>query len=114
MISHPDVQRRITADGTPTAAVQDLDFSRDEITVSDGKGGKDLAEGWGRVHMPDAPDRKYPNASTDWRWQWVFPQENRWKKHEDRRRRAPPTYSKPFMTFGPSKSSWATKTSALP
>ena len=28
--------------------VQDLDFSRDEITVRDGKGGKDLAEGWGR------------------------------------------------------------------
>jgi integrase len=24
--------------------------------------------------MPDALDRKYPNAPTDWRWQWVFPQ----------------------------------------
>jgi integrase len=24
-------------------------------------------------------DRKYPNAPADWRWQWVFPQENRWK-----------------------------------
>jgi site-specific recombinase XerD len=23
-------------------------------------------------------DRKYPNAPADWRWQWVFPQENRW------------------------------------
>ncbi len=40
---------------------------------------KDLAEGWGRVQMPDALDRKYPNAPADWRWQWVFPQENRWK-----------------------------------
>jgi integrase len=29
--------------------------------------------------MPDALDRKYPNAPADWRWQWVFPQENRWK-----------------------------------
>ena len=28
--------------------------------------------------MPTALDRKYPNAPTDWRWQWVFPQENRW------------------------------------
>jgi integrase len=40
---------------------------------------KDLADGWGRVLMPNALDRKYPNAPADWRWQWVFPQENRWK-----------------------------------
>jgi len=39
---------------------------------------KDLIDGWGRVQMPDALDRKYPNASTEWRWQWVFPQGNRW------------------------------------
>jgi hypothetical protein len=32
---------------------------------------KDLAEGWGRVQLPDALDRKYPNAPKDWRWQWV-------------------------------------------
>jgi len=38
----------------------------------------DLAEGWGRVSMPTALDRKYPNAPADWRWQWVFPQEHRW------------------------------------
>jgi integrase len=42
---------------------------------------KDLADGWGRVRMPDALDRKYPNAPTEWRWQWVFPQENRWKNY---------------------------------
>ena len=86
--------------------VQDIDFSRNEITVRDGKGAKDritmlpeslkrplqehlrrvkaihekdLADGWGRVRMPDALDRKYPNAPAEWRWQWVFPQENRWK-----------------------------------
>ncbi len=86
--------------------VQDIDFERNEITVRDGKGSKDrrtmlpeslkaplldhlrkvrtihdhdLADGWGRVQMPDALDRKYPNAPTEWRWQWVFPQENRWK-----------------------------------
>jgi site-specific recombinase XerD len=23
-------------------------------------------------------DRKYPNSPAEWRWQWVFPQENRW------------------------------------
>ena len=86
--------------------VQDIDFGRNEITVRAGKGNKDrrtmlpdslkrpleqhlsavkrihehdLADGWGRVLMPDALDRKYPNAPTDWRWQWVFPQANRWR-----------------------------------
>ncbi len=38
---------------------------------------KDLRDGWGRVQMPDALDRKYPNASADRRWQWVFPHEHR-------------------------------------
>ena len=39
----------------------------------------EMAEGWDRVQMPDALDRKYPNAPADWRWKWVFPQEKRWK-----------------------------------
>lgn len=86
--------------------VQDIDFSANEIMVRDGKGAKDrvtmlpeslkgplraqlrrarevhehdLAAGWGRVVLPDALDRKYPNASADWKWQWVFPQERRWR-----------------------------------
>lgn len=86
--------------------VQDLDFASNEVLVRDGKGAKDritmlpvslrkplqdhlqkvkkmhekdLCDGWGRVPLPDALDRKYPNASTEWRWQWVFPQENRWR-----------------------------------
>jgi integron integrase len=86
--------------------VQDIDFSRNEIMVRDGKGAKDritmlpeslkvplqkhlnkvkaihewdLNEGWGRVLMPEALDRKYPNAPREWRWQWIFPQEPRWK-----------------------------------
>jgi integron integrase len=86
--------------------VQDIDFRQSEITIRDGKGGKDrrtmlpqtlsapvqahllkvkktheqdLSHGWGQVSMPEALGRKYPNASTEWRWQWVFPQENRWK-----------------------------------
>ena len=86
--------------------VQDIDFGRSEILVRDGKGSKDritmlpeslkaplldhlkkvkaiherdLADGWGRVQMPSALDRKYPSAPAEWRWQWVFPQEKRWK-----------------------------------
>ncbi|MBN1477248.1 integron integrase [Candidatus Sumerlaeota bacterium] len=89
--------------------VQDIDFSRNEILVRDGKGAKDritmlptslkaplqehlrhvkatherdLADGWGRVIMPEALDRKYPHAPKDWRWQWVFLQENRWKNEK--------------------------------
>jgi len=85
--------------------VQDIDFARNEITVRDGKGKKDrvtmlpkllrkpfqkhllkvrsiyekdLSEGCGRVLLPDALERKYPYAATEWRWQWVFPQQNRW------------------------------------
>jgi integron integrase len=86
--------------------LQDIDFTRHEILVRDGKGAKDritmlpeslkkpladhlkqvksihdkdLAEGWGKVLLPGALDRKYPNAPAEWRWQWVFPQEHRWK-----------------------------------
>lgn len=89
--------------------VHDIDFARSEITIRDGKGGKDrltmlpaslreplqehlqvirriherdLADGWGRVLMPFALARKYPNASAEWGWQWVFPQKNRWKNRK--------------------------------
>jgi integrase len=33
----------------------------------------DLARGFGRVVLPFALDRKFPNAPADWRWQFVFP-----------------------------------------
>jgi integron integrase len=73
--------------------VHDLDFSRRELTVRDGLGRqlvshlhqvreihrKDLADGWGRVLLPHALGRKYPNAPVEWGWQWVFPQVNRWR-----------------------------------
>ena len=41
---------------------------------------RDLAAGWGRVVMPYALARKYPNADREWgwQWQWVFSQQNRW------------------------------------
>ena len=91
--------------------IQDIDFARNEILVRDGKGAKDrgtmlpesltatlqkhlrvvkavheqdLGDGWGRVQMPHALDRKYPGAPAEWRWQWVFPQENRWRNASTR------------------------------
>lgn len=80
--------------------VKDVDFDRREITVRRGKGGKDrrvmlpdvvreplarhlgdikrqhekdLADGFGRVVLPEALARKFPGAPTEWRWQFVFP-----------------------------------------
>lgn len=80
--------------------VKDLDFERGDILVRSGKGGKDrvtvlpqslipelkahlkrhkawfekeLAEGRGRCSMPDAIERKYPNAPYEWKWQYIFP-----------------------------------------
>jgi site-specific recombinase XerD len=44
----------------------------------------DLADGCGRVPLPGALERKYPNASAEWRWQWVFPQERRWRNERTR------------------------------
>lgn len=82
------------------ARVKDVDFDRHQLLVRRGKGQKDrrtmlperveaalrshlagvkrlherdLADGFGRVVLPFALDRKYPNASTDWAWQFVFP-----------------------------------------
>ena len=40
---------------------------------------RDLAYGWGRVQLPEALAKKYSNAPVEWRRQWVFPQERRWK-----------------------------------
>lgn len=33
----------------------------------------DLRKGYGSVYLPHALARKYPNAETEWRWQYVFP-----------------------------------------
>lgn len=33
----------------------------------------DVARGAGRVALPEALARKYPNAALEWGWQWVFP-----------------------------------------
>ncbi len=34
---------------------------------------EDLREGAGHVILPDAIARKYPNADSQWGWQFVFP-----------------------------------------
>ena len=34
---------------------------------------KDLSEGYGRVYLPFALEQKYPNATSEWGWQSVFP-----------------------------------------
>jgi integron integrase len=80
--------------------VKDVDFGMNQITVRDGKGGKDrvtmlprslapalslylaqvkalhasdLGAGFGAVWLPDALAVKYPNAAREWGWQYAFP-----------------------------------------
>ncbi len=80
--------------------VHDLDFDNGLIVLRQGKGDKDRATllpkrlvpalkkhldsvrelfradraaGVGPVYLPAALGRKYPNAGTEWGWQWVFP-----------------------------------------
>jgi integrase len=43
---------------------------------------QDLAEGYGKVQLPHALHRKYPHAPVEWGWQWVFPQQHRWRNSE--------------------------------
>ena len=38
---------------------------------------QDLRDGAGRVWLPDALGRKYPNAAREWGWQWFFPASSR-------------------------------------
>lgn len=37
---------------------------------------EDFQAGYGRVEMPAALARKYPNADREWIWQYVFPSAN--------------------------------------
>jgi len=80
--------------------VKDVDFAYKQITVREGKGAKDrvtvlpekiisslkehltqvrllheedLRLGFGEVYLPFALERKYPNAESEWIWQYVFP-----------------------------------------
>jgi integron integrase len=42
----------------------------------------DLDRGAGRVALPDALARKYPNAPSEWAWQWVFPATSTYQDRE--------------------------------
>ena len=80
--------------------VKDIDFGYAQLTVREGKGGKDritilpvnlapalqrhlqkvkaqheqdIDDGFGHVHLPDALTRKFPSAAREWGWQYVFP-----------------------------------------
>ncbi|MFZ2724714.1 MAG: integron integrase [Methylococcaceae bacterium] len=80
--------------------VKDIDFEQREILIREAKGGQDrvtmlpiavieplkqhlitvkqlheqdLQAGFGMVYLPNALERKYPNANKEWGWQYVFP-----------------------------------------
>ncbi|MCF8067568.1 MAG: integron integrase, partial [Desulfobacterales bacterium] len=80
--------------------VKDIDFGMNQIIVRNGKGAKDritilpdvikndlcehlkrvkavhdmdINKGYGSVFLPNALERKLPNAGRDWIWQYIFP-----------------------------------------
>lgn len=86
--------------------VLDIDFDNRVLTVRRGKGDKDrttvlpssiipelklhlkniyeihyedLKRGYGETILPDALEKKYPNASKEFKWQFVFPADKRTK-----------------------------------
>ncbi len=89
-----------------TLRVKDLDFETRELRIRQGKGRKDRvttlpavcvtplrtqlaaakrlhdrdqALGFGAAPLPEALARKYPGASREWGWQYVFPATSRWR-----------------------------------
>jgi len=54
----------------PTAVEERL---REHLKRVRAQHARDLRRGGGRVDIPNALARKYPSASTEWRWQYVFP-----------------------------------------
>ena len=83
---------------------KDVDFNYRQLTIRNGKGNKDrvtmlpessmaalrghvekvrlihqqdLSEGFGEVYLPNALDRKYTSAGSEWGWQYIFPSGNR-------------------------------------
>ena len=83
--------------------IKDLDFDRNLVYVCMAKGGKDrttlfpksiqeelrqqvervrgvnaqdMTRGFGKVYIPESLSRKYPNASREFRWQYLFPSKN--------------------------------------
>ncbi len=61
---------------------------------------KDLAAGYGEVKLPFALARKYPNAGTEWAWQFVFPARNKSRDPETgifRRHHVSPSYMQKAM-----------------
>ena len=99
--------------------VKDIDFKSNQVLIRDAKGMKDritmlpnslqnelrqqlieskaihtgdLEKGWGRVVLPYALARKYPNANRDWGWQYLFPATRQYKDRETGERRRHPLH----------------------
>jgi integron integrase len=89
-----------------TLRIKDIDFSYDKVYIYDSKSDRDrtlplpiklkddlrlqveavrriherdISEGFGEVHLPHALERKYPHASKEFRWQYLFPMKSRSK-----------------------------------
>ncbi len=63
--------------------VKDLDVQRRELTVLPQGLVPALQKHLLKVrHLPYALARKYPNASREWGWQWVVPQQKHWRDRD--------------------------------
>lgn len=89
--------------------ILDIDFENSQIIIRNAKGGKarhvmlpdclreelkehvrsvkalhdkDLSEGFGSTPLPDRLEMKYPDGKMEFKWQWLFPQKNRWRNAE--------------------------------
>jgi integron integrase len=106
---------RVEVDGLQLR-IKDVDFGQRTVTIRESKGGsarvlalpeylaerlqrhvqrvksiheQDLREGWGRVDLPGALARKYPNANQEFGWQYLFPAASRWVNKETREQGRP-------------------------
>ena len=43
---------------------------------------RDLADGWGVSSRPAPSRARTPRAAAEWRWQWVFPPQRRWRNRD--------------------------------
>ena len=104
--------------------VKDIDFEMNQIVVRQGKGDKDritllpqsvkedlqrhldcvqllhdddLAQGYGKVFMPQALERKFKNAGREWIWQYVFPSKSISKDPRSGFKRRPHIHASSFQ-----------------
>ena len=101
--------------------IKDIDFGFDNVYIFDSKSQKDrvvplpqrikdelkihikevrkihkndLSKGFGEIHLPQALERKYPNANKEFKWQFLFPMKKTIQRPGNRKNYEIPCFSK--------------------